>query len=265
MSEGGSVRVELPEQDATVPGHHHTLPIPDGPDDCQDELPQLRTMSSAALVQDSLIPMGNLDINSNCLRHDPRNGLALANVPKELEQCGGVDWAVSVVYWFGLVDRINHWWRKERRAIFVSDDYIYVAHVDGHMARAIPIPKIKAVSLSHEQRWVNIIIAEEHDLRFCCLEPCTGSRDGKSVPFFLGVLCKLWPASHGGKALPLKRLSADTDPKTVVNLESPWSWTGATIQYPRSRSSLADHRILVRGGPPPPASQPRPKSNVGQP
>ncbi len=42
---------------------------------------------------------------------------------------------------------------------------------------------------------------EEHDLRFACMEPCTGSREGKSVPAFLGAIAILWAAFHR-KPLP---------------------------------------------------------------
>eukprot|EP00669_Euglena_mutabilis_P011751 TRINITY_DN6364_c0_g1_i1.p2 TRINITY_DN6364_c0_g1~~TRINITY_DN6364_c0_g1_i1.p2 ORF type:complete len:294 (+),score=93.51 TRINITY_DN6364_c0_g1_i1:37-882(+) len=276
MSDAPALPTDYAEPN-TIVSFNESLPIPVGPDDdiqAQEPpeatvIPAMRTLSSSLLAQDAPIPMGSLDIHQACLKFDPRNGLALANVPKELAGCGGIDWGASVVYWYGFVDRTNTWWRKERRALFVSDDHIYIAHVDGHTARALPILKIKSIALSHEQRWINIIVADEHDLRFCCLEPCTGSRDGKSVPFFLGVLAKLWPPLHGGRPLPLKRLPADVDPKSVVNLESGWSWTGATIQYPRTRASLADHRILAHGVPPPPppnaaATQTRPRTSIAQ-
>eukprot|EP00668_Euglena_longa_P006776 GGOE01008096.1.p1 GENE.GGOE01008096.1~~GGOE01008096.1.p1 ORF type:complete len:454 (+),score=99.56 GGOE01008096.1:42-1403(+) len=181
------------------------------------------------------------------LRLDPRNNLPLVTIPRELEKTGGVDWNESVIYWFGMVDRCTQWWRKERRLILVGDEVLYVAFPGSIVTRCIPIKGIKSILISHDQKWVNVLMVSEHDLRFTCLEPCTGCREGKSVTAFLGAVATVWGNMYH-KALPTYRMPASTNYKEVLNLsKNTWRWgQHGPVIPPRPREELFSHLIQSR-------------------
>eukprot|EP00667_Euglena_gracilis_P004779 EG_transcript_4810 len=178
------------------------------------------------------------------LRLDPRNNLTLVTVPGELAKTGGVEWNASVIYWFGVVDRCTQWWRKERRMVLVGDETLYVAFPGSIVTRCIPIKGIKSILVSHDQKWINVLMMNEHDLRFTCLEPCTGSREGKSVTAFLGAVATLWGHMYR-KPLPTYRMPASTNFKEVLNLsKNTWKWgQHGPVVPPRPREELFAYLI----------------------
>jgi len=180
---------------------------------------------------------------TKCLKVDPRNNLQLVTVPPSVDRTGDIDWNASILYWYGMVDRCTQWWRKERRVLFVGDEHVYIGYPNNNLTRCFPIAGIKSILVSHDTRWVNLLMQEEYDLRFCCMEPCTGSSEGKSVQAFLGAVGTIWTAHHR-KALPTYRMPASTNFKQLLHLSAGFKFSSKpVVQPPRPRATLFSHLV----------------------